>query len=338
MKNLYKIKWLNIILLVILTSCMLSMAGFSQEKKIIIKLGHHHTMGGIVDQTAQKLSEIVKEKSNGNVEIHIYPGAQLGQEKEACEGILMGTLQMTIVSPSFYDTTAKGFGVDVLPFIYKDIDQINMVLNESSVGKELGKRLLEKGGRILGWFPLGSREMIFIEKEIKTFKEFKGLKMRSPENEMWVEMFRALGSGPTAITWGECYTALQTGIVDGMESPLANVKDMKFYEVIEYCLLTHHMMAEMIMVINEKYYQGLPEDIQKIIIEAGREAVDYATQLTRAVDKEVVVWLTEQGIKFNEVSEEDFVKFKEALTPMVDKWAKAHDCTDLVEDIRKLVE
>lgn len=338
MKNLYKIKWLNIILLVILASCMLSMAGFSQENKIIIKLGHHHTLGSIADQAARKLSEIVKEKSNGNVEIDIYPGAQLGQETEACEGILMGTLQMTIVSPSFYDTTVKGFGVDVLPFMYKDIDQINMVLNESSVGKELDKRFIEKGGRILGWYSEGFREMIFREKEIKTFEELKGLKMRSPENEIWIEMFRALGCGPTPITWGECYTALRAGITDGMESPLSNVEEMKFDEAIKYCLLTHHMMGEMILVINEKFYQGLPEDIQKIIIEAGHEAADYATQLAREIDKAAIGRLEEKGIKFNEVSEEDSVKFKEALTPVVDKWAKDHDCTDIVEDIRKLTE
>ncbi len=338
MKNLYKRKWLNIILLIILAFCMLSITGFSQEKKIIIKLGHHHNVGSIVDQTAHKLSEIVKEKSNGNVEIDIYPGAQLGQEKEACEGVLMGTLQMTIVSAAFFDTTVKGFGVDILPYMYKDIDQANMVFNESSVGKELEKRFLEKGGRILGWFPLGSREMIFVDKDIKRFEELEGLKMRSPENEIWIGMFRALGTRPAPITWGECYTALKTGVVDGMEAPLSDVQGMNFYEVVKYCLLTHHMMNQMIMVVNEKFYQGLPEDIQKIIIEAGRETAGYTVQLVHEVNKEILGWLTEKGMKFNEVSEEDSVKFRETLIPMIDEWAKANDCVDLIEDIRTLTK
>jgi len=338
MKNLYKRKWLNIVLLIILAFCMLSISGFSQENKIIIKLGHHHTIDSFPDLVAHRISEIVNEKTNGRVVIDIYPGAQLGQEQEACQGILMGTLQMSILSPSFYDSTIKGFGVDVLPFTYKDSDQLSMILNDSPVGKKLEERYIENGGRILGWISLGSREMLFADKEITRFEEFKGLKMRSPENDMWVNMFTAIGCKPTPITWGEAYTALQAGIVDGMESPLSSIKDMKFFEVAKYALETHHMMGMMIIVINEKLFQKLPEDIQKIIIEAGHEAVDYCTELDREAEKSTAAWLKEQGMKINEVSEEDAAKFREAILPIIDKWAEAHDCVDLVEEIRTLTK
>ncbi|MBE3089032.1 MAG: TRAP transporter substrate-binding protein [Actinobacteria bacterium] len=339
MKNLFKTKWLSIILLVILGVCAFSIGGFSQEEKIILKFGHCHTVGSILDKTAHKFSEIVKEKSNDRVEVDIFPGAQLGQEKEAAEGVLMGSLQISFITPAFFQDIAKGFGLDLLPFVFKDNDQVSMVFNESPIGEELNRRLIEKGARVLGWIPLGMRQMIFVDKDIKKIEQFKGLKMRSPENEIWVEMYRAFGSRPTTITWGECYTALQTGVVEGMCSPLTSLIDMKFAEVVKYCLLTSHMTGEMIMIINEKTFQGLPNDIQKIIIEASHEATVYGSELTREAEREVITTLKEQyGIKFSEPTEEDYVKFKEAVIPMVDKWAKEHDCVDLLESIRKLTK
>lgn len=338
MKKLYKIRYLNIVLLAILTFCILSVVGFAQEEKVVLKLGHHHTVGGLVDILSHKFKELAGEKSNGLLQIDIYPGAQLGQEKEACEGVLMGTLQITGVSPSFYSETADGFGIDVLPFLYSTFEQANQIFNESSVGKELDRRLLEKGGRILGWMAVGPRDMLFVKKEVKTLEEFKGLKMRSPESEIWIEMFRGLGARPTPITWGECYTALQTGVVDGMESPPTGTIDMKFYEVTKYCLLTHHMFADMILVINEKLFQELPEDMQKVVIEAGKEAIDYANQLAIKYHEDAMDFLKEEGMKFNELADEELSRFKEAMIPMVDKWAKEHNATDLVEMIRELTK
>jgi len=337
MTNLYKIKWLNIVLVVILAFCVLSIAGFSQENKIIIKLGHHHPIESILDKTAHKLSEVVEEKTNGRVKIEIYPGSQLGEEMEACEGILMGSLQMTIVTPSFFQDVAKGFGIDALPYMFKDNKQANLVLNESSVGEELNRRLIEKGARILAWIPLGMEVLLFKNKDIKRFEDLKGLKMRSPENEIYINMLRAWGCRPAAITWGEAYTALKTGVVDGMAgSPISTILDNKFYEVAEYCLLTNNISAQMMILINEKSFQGLPKHIQEIIVQAGREAAVYGGELNDKITKRAKTFLEEKGMKFNEVTEEDLLKFKEAVVPVVNKWGEEHESQDLIEEISKL--
>lgn len=337
MKKFYRIKWLNIILLVILSIGILFVSG-NAEEKIILKLGHHHNVGGQVDNLCNKFKELAEEKSNGRLQIDIFPGGQLGQEKEAIEGILMGTLQLTVVTSSFFANIADGFGLDALPFMYNSFEQVTKVFSDSEVGKELEKNLIEKDGRILGWFIFGSRNMLLVEKEVKTLDEIKGLKMRSPENDIWIEMFRSLGCRPTPITWGEAYTALQTGLVDGMESPIAMTIDMKFHEVTKYCLLTHHMWGAMNLIVNEKLFENLPKDMQDVVIYAGKEAVNHANQLAIKEQGDAVEWLKNYGMKFIELPQEEWKKFREAVVPMVDTWAKNNNATHLVGIIRELTK
>ncbi len=334
MKKFCGTKWLNIVLLVILVISILFVSG-NAEEKIILKLGHHHSVGGQVDNLCNKFKELAEEKSNGRLEITVFPGAQLGQEKEALEGVLMGTLQLTVVTSSFFANISDGFGLDALPFMFNGFEQIDEVFNHSDVGKELEKNLIEKGGRILGWFTPGSRNMLLVEKGVKTLEEMKGLKMRSPENDIWIEMFRSLGCRPTPITWGEAYTALQTGVVDGMESPIAMTIDMKFYEVAKYCILTNHMWGVMNLIINDKVFERLPKDMQEVVISAGKEAVYYANQQSIKEQKEATEWLKNYGMQFIEISEEEQKKFKEAVVPMIDKWAKDNNATHFIEIIRE---
>jgi tripartite ATP-independent transporter DctP family solute receptor len=338
MKRMYKNNCINIVLIIVLFLSFLAMTSFAQEEKIIIKLGHHHNVGGLVDKLSNKFKEIAEEKSGGRLRIDIFPGAQLGQEREASEGILMGTLQMTVVTDSNYDNTVNGFGISILPFVYDSFEQQIRIFNDSPVGKELDAKLLEKGGRILGWLVPGSRSMIFTDKEVKTLEDMKGLKMRSPESDLFISMFKALGTQPTSITWGEAYTALQTGVADGMESPPGMIKDMQFYEVTKYCLLTNHMWGAMNLIINENLFQKLPEDIQKVIIEAGREAIDYANQFAIEDQEKATTWLEEQGMVFYELTEEERGKFKEALLPVDAQWVEKHEATALFEKIQELTK
>ncbi len=325
------------IMTIFLLTSLLTITTFTQET-YLIKYGHHHRAGGITDEAAHKMADLVYEKSNGRIKIEIYPGAQLGQEKEAAEGILYGTLHMSSVTPALYEGVVDGFGIDLLPFISSSMEQYDTMLNNSEVGDEYKRRLLEKGVRILGFFHMGAHSMLFTNKEIKTLDQMKGLKMRSPEMTTQIEMFRAIKTRPTPITWGETYTALQTKVVDGMGSSLNNIIDMKFYEVTKYVLLTNHVFASLAIVINEDLFQSYPKDIQKIIIESGKEATEYANDLAVKLQDEAVDRLKEKGLIFNIMSEEDGIKFAELTEPMNEKWTKQHNATDLLEMIKKFNE
>jgi tripartite ATP-independent transporter DctP family solute receptor len=245
----------------------------------------------------------------------------------------MGTLQMTAVSSPNYKYQVAGFGIDSLPFLFENMD-VQLEIFNSPIGKRLEKELIKKGARVLGWYAFGSRVLIFTNKRVTTFDELKGLKMRSPESEIFIEMFRRMKTMPTTVTWGEAYIALQTGVVDGMDTSLTAIKDMNFYEVSKYCLLTNHMFGTMNLLINESLYQKLPEDIQKVIIEAGEQAVNYANQLTHEAEKTVIDWSKDKGMIFDTPSDEEMDKFREAILPMQDTWAEKANCVDLLSEIR----
>lgn len=312
--------------------------GGAKEETIVIKLGHHHNVDGIVDKYCKKFAELASTKSNGRIKVDVYPGAQLGQEFEAAEGILMGTQQMSGVSTTAYNNLIKGFGIDMLPFMFDSFESITEIFANSPVGKELENRLIEKNGRILGWIALGGRHMIFTDKDVKSISEMKGMKMRSPESDLFVGMFNALGCSPTPITWGETYTALQTDVVDGMESPTTSMKDMKFYEVAKYCLLTNHMWGTFNLMINEKFFQSMPQDIQQIIIDSGKEASEYANKLAEEEENSAIEFLKGKGMVFNELSQEDAAKMREAIEPVIDKWGKDHEATELIKMLREEIE
>jgi tripartite ATP-independent transporter DctP family solute receptor len=327
------IKLLLICLLVTGFLLGVSFNGYMAEEKITIRLGHHHVVGGLVDQMCNRFKDVAEDLSKGRLNIQVFPGAQLGQEVEASQGVLMGTLQMTAVSSPNYKYQVAGFGIDSLPFLFENMD-VQLEIFNSPIGKRLEKELIKKGARVLGWYAFGSRVLIFTNKRVTTFDELKGLKMRSPESEIFIEMFRRMKTMPTTVTWGEAYIALQTGVVDGMDTSLTAIKDMNFYEVSKYCLLTNHMFGTMNLLINESLYQKLPEDIQKVIIEAGEQAVNYANQLTHEAEKTVIDWSKDKGMIFDTPSDEEMDKFREAILPMQDTWAEKANCVDLLSEIR----
>ncbi|MEA4848235.1 MAG: TRAP transporter substrate-binding protein [Clostridiaceae bacterium] len=341
MKKLLNLLLLPVILIsAVTTGCGGKEAGAAQpadakEAPVVIKLGHHHNVDGIVDIYCKKFAELAGAKSSGRIKVEVYPGAQLGQEFEAAEGILMGTQQMSGVSTTAYNNLVKGFGIDMLPFMFNSFASVTNVFADSPVGKELENRLIEKKGRILGWIALGGRHMIFTDKNITSVSAMKGMKMRSPESDLFVGMFNALGCSPTPITWGETYTALQTKVVDGMEAPTTSMKDMKFYEVAKYCLLTNHMWGTFNLVINEDFFQSLPEDLRQIVIDSGKEASEYANKVSEEEEKKAIEFLKEKGMVFNEVSAEDEAIMREAMGPVIDKWGKDHEAEELIKLLRE---
>ena len=186
----YKRKVISFFLILFLLVGLLSMSIFAKDNTYVLKLSHHHNVGGVADLVSNKFAELADEKSDGRLKVEIFPGAQLAQEREAAEGVLMGTLDMAFVSSSIFVNLVDGYGVDGLPFVLSSDWWKNVKLfNDSPVGELLDKSMLDKGGVNLGWGVYGARHLFFKEKDIKTLDDLKGLKMRSPEVDYFVEMF-----------------------------------------------------------------------------------------------------------------------------------------------------
>lgn len=313
---------------------LLTPMGATAEDKLLIRYGHHHAVGGSEDMYAHKFADLVKEKSDGAIEVSVMPGAQLGQEGEAGEGIHLGTLQTTVCSSPFFNKYVKEMGIDYLPFIWEGWDHAARALN-GDAGAEMNKRLaaVKSNVKILAWHQIGFRHMLFVKKRVKTVNDLKGLKMRSPESRVFIGMFRSLGTKPTPITWGEVYTALQTGVVDGMECPFQSGIDMKFVEVAKHWTETGHMFSNMPHLVNEKWYNSLSPEYQKHLLEAAQEAAKWSTARERQKEKEVKGRLAKMGCTFEQV---DRKPFRDLMTKVYDEFYKtAPDGRSLMELILK---
>lgn len=323
----------NALLVVSLLGLLLGLSwSASAQPKLVLKFGHHHAVGGSMDQYAHKFAELVKDKSKGEIEVRVFPGAQLGQEGEAAEGIHLGTLQTTIASSPLMSKYLPEMGFDYMPYLWESIEHINKVI-KGPIMEEVHQRLLTKSNvRLLGWMQIGFRHMLFKNKEVKRLADMKGLKMRAPQMYWFIEMFRNLGAGPTAITWGEVYTALQTGVVDGMETPFSGGVDMKFMEVTKYWALTRHMFSLMPHHINEPFYKGLPANYQRIIREAVQEAIAWNDQKAENYEEECRKIMVKRGMVFNEVNREEW---RAAVMPIYeDFYKKAPGSKPIIEKIR----
>ena len=289
-------------------------------------LAHHHAVDSITDHLCNNFADLVAEKTNGAVKITVYPSAQLGTEQEVADGLLVGTQQFAMVTAAgTYVDSVDGFGVDALPFMFSSWDQINYALNETAFGEAMNEKLIAAGARILTYVPCGGRELIFVDKEITSYKQLAGMTLRSPESTLYTSMFEALGASPTPITWSECYSAMQTKVADGMDTPISSIKDMNFCEVTKYGLMTNHMWSVMTIIVNESIYQSLPEEYQRALEEAAAEAGAASYEEAMAAETDDLEYCKSVGMVFHELPEGEAEELSELMMGMKEKWLAGHE-------------
>jgi tripartite ATP-independent transporter DctP family solute receptor len=243
-----------------------------------MRLAHHHAVGGTVDQAANRFAQLVQQRTNGQVVIRVFPAAQLGQEREAYGLVNTGVVDLSITSLGILDQVYPPINVTSLPFVFRDWNHVYKAY-EGAFGQALTAGIRQRTQTIpLGYLHLGFRDMLFRGDPVADAAGMRGLRMRSPEATLWIRMFELLGSRPTPVTWGEVYTAMQTGIADGLESPAMAALDMKFNEVTRSVVRTRHMFTSMGLFANTTRFGRLSQEHQNILMAAGREAADWTNR------------------------------------------------------------
>lgn len=286
-----------------------------------LRLAHHHPVGGAVDQAAKKFAELVEERSGGALIIQVFPAAQLGQEREAFDLVEQGGLDISITTTSFLDKVYPPVAVTTMPFVFKDWDHATAAY-DGEFGDLIASSVVEASDiTVLAYFGVGFRQYFFTADEpVTDVAGMVGLKMRSPENYAYVRMFELLGARPTPITFGEVYTAMQTGVAQGFESPAGIVLDSKLNEVAGSALLSNHMFTTMVFAANDPRLAGLPEDHQVLLRDAAREATRWAeTEVVIPAEEAAFATFQEAGMIIARPS--DPTEWSGAVQPMVDDLA-----------------
>jgi len=279
----------------------------------------------------------VEEKTNGEMEVNVYPNSQLGAERESVEQCKNGSLEMATASAGPLTTFNSKFMVLDIPFAFDSYDVAWMVL-DGPVGQELLESCEEVGLKGLSFMENGFRHVTNNVRPITKLEDFKNIKIRTMEAPMHMENFKLLGANPTPVPWTELYLTLQQKVVDGQENPLANLWEVKMYEVQKYASLTGHIYDPMPLVADLKWFNSLTPKQQSIIEKGAILAQNYSRFVNNAREEELVRLLTEKGMVINDVSAEEKDRMRDASQAKVVEAIKKNTDPAFVDEWLKAIE
>jgi len=308
-----------------LAGAALVAAAFGQAAPALAQSKHVLKVGWVTPDSpqdpyatgARAFKQAVERQSNGRIEVQLYPNRQLGDEKPMLEGLRFGTVDAAVITNAVIAQIEPGFQVNDLPFLYASEAQAHKVL-DGKVGATLAKRLESKGIVNLGFMEGGFRHMINNVRPVTKPEDVKGVKFRVMQNPVFIDMFASLGGNAVPMAWGETFTAVQQGTIDGLEIPIAVIDSSKYNEVTKFLSLTNHTYSMIALMISKKSMDKLPPDLQSVVREAGRTAVGAQRLAAGANAKSLVDTLTKKGMKVNSVG--DIAAFRASVKPVYDKF------------------
>ncbi len=264
------------------------------QDAIVIKFSHVVAPNTPKGKGAERFKELAEKYTNGKVKVEVYPNSQLYKDKEELEALQLGAVQMLAPSlAKFGPLGAKEFEIFDLPFIFADRPALRKV-TEGPLGKELLGKLDSKGITGLAYWDNGFKVMS-ANKPIKTPDDMLGMKMRIQSSKVLEAQMKALGAVPQVMAFSEVYQALQTGVVDGTENPPSNMFTQKMHEVQKYATLTRHGYLGYAVIVNKKFWDGLPADIRASLAKAMNEATIYANDIAEKENNDALEAMKASG-------------------------------------------
>jgi len=320
-------------LLIGLFAGALSLAAYAQEP-IVIKFSHVVAIDTPKGKAAEMFAKKAAELTKGRVRVEVYANSTLYKDKEEMEALQLGAVQMLAPSlAKFGPLGVKEFEVFDLPFIFSNYDDLHKVTT-GPVGKQLLTKLESKGIRGLAFWDNGFKSFS-LNTPIKVPADLKGKKMRIQSSKVLEEQMRAVGSLPQVMAFSEVYQALQTGVVDGTENPISNLYTQKMYEVQKHLTVTDHGYLGYAVIVNKKFWDGLPADIRKQLEEAMEQATRYANQIAKVENDESLEKVKKSGKTAVYVpTKEERLAFKKAMVP-VHKKMEGRIGKEVIESVYK---
>lgn len=304
----------------------------AQQKKII-KLSHSHqaSLDSEIHTAALEIEKYVAANSK-SLEVKIYPANALGQERDVYEGIQLGSGASCVISgTAILNNFNKRVGVLDLPFVWKDYAHVHKAL-DGAVGTTLAKELEKSNLKVLAWMDSwGYRNVVTAKKEVKTVADLKGLKIRTIQTPIYVSTLNLLGANATPMAFGEVYSAMQTGVLDGFEHGASATLAQKLYEVAKYVTLTKHLFGPLVMACSIKEWNGLSADDKDVLQKAALRGRDVQRAAAPAEEAKAFDQLKAKGMIVNPI---DLSSIMPAATKLQGDLAKELGAADLLGQIQ----
>ena len=305
--------------------------------KVVIQLGHAdaETETAIHHKMALLFQQYVNEMSNGTMEIEIVGSGQLGGERDMVEGMQLGTIEMASTANMVLSNFMPEFGVLDLPYVFSDYASAYKALDSAAMQNVVEKFAAEKGVRVLAFAQGGFRQVVG-NKSILSVDDMKGMKIRVPESDIYIDTFNALGAAPTPLAWSETFTAMQQKTVDAFEITPAVVLSNGFYEVCSDISITNHLFSPNPLMIAESLYQSLTAEQQKVLKDAAVKAANEQRAWIEASTEEVYAGLEEKGMT---VDRPDLSRFQSVVenAGLYEKYAQKIGA-DLIDEVMKAAQ
>jgi len=272
----------------------LPMTALAAPAPIVIKFSHVVAQNTPKGQAADYFKKLAEERTKGRVKIEVYPNSQLYKDKEEMEALQLGAVQMLAPSlAKFAPLGVKEFEVFDLPFIFDNYAELHKI-TQGPVGAKLLKKLEPKGILGLAYWDNGFKVMS-ANKPLRTPDDFKALKMRIQSSKVLDSQMRSMGAIPQVIAFSEVYQALQTGVCNGTENPPSNLYTQKMYEVQKYVTLSDHGYLGYAVIVNKKFWEGLPKDIRAALESSMKDATKFANDVAKKDNDEALAAVKKSG-------------------------------------------
>ena len=277
---------------------------------------------GLAESSAQYrgvayFKKIVEQRSDGHIKVHIFPSAQLGDDLQMTSALQSGTAEMTQPSTSPLIKMEPELAVFDLPFLFDNTKQADKVL-DGPIGQKILKQITDhRNGLVaLGWAENGFRQLTDSKGVISSPKDLHGLKIRTMQSPVQLDIWRTLGANPTPMSFAELFTALDQGTVDAQENPWVTILTSKFYEVQSNATATRHVYTPFITLMSKRFWQRLPKPYQKLVSTASVQMGNYERKVSRDIDAQAKSELKKKGLKITDLTDSQREAFKKKAQPV----------------------
>lgn len=312
-------KAISIFLIAVASLLLTACGGGNSDGTIVMRVGIGVPESHYEYQAMVKFKEHLAKTTK--IDVQIFPSNQLGPDQEVLESMKLGVAQMNLPDPAVLGNMVKEYNLLSFPFIFADQKTANRVV-DGPWGKALLKKLEKIGYVGLGFGDFGFRHITNSTRPIEKVEDLKGLKIRTMQNPVHLDVFRTLGANPTPMAFNEVFSALQQGVIDGQENPLKNIESNKLYEVQKYLTLDGHVYSFVVFVVAKPFYDDLSPDDQKAMQEATRIAIAHTRESVQKEDAAALKIVKDAGLIVSDLAPGEKARMAELVEPVKTKYAK----------------
>lgn len=289
----------------VLSLALLAAQGLHAQQTLTF--GGSDAIGTVIDRTNAMFTKLVNERAAGKVRVNFIQGEQLGSDVQVIEQMMKGSVALYGDVLDWYANWVKDFSVLAWGFTFRDNDHFQKFLDSPTFSAMAEELRTKQGLRILASAPTQPR-ILFAKKAVATPDDLKDVKMRVPEIKTYLNLWQAMGTKPARVAWAEVFLGLRTGVIDAAEGPIGSAYAQKFHQAATNVMLTDHLVSSQHITINEKVFQSLAPDVQKILVDTAREAIAWGRKEAEAETAELAKKMAAEGARVITVNRAPFAE------------------------------